>query len=162
MRKRSFVRIIVTLGAIIGMIALIGWVLTNNKKKNDAKTAVAAQTNSDVAVKTFTVSKQTIDQDFAVNGNFAPAQQMNFASENAGRVVRVLVDEGSRVSRGQTLAIIDAGTLSIDLESAEANLQNALRDRQRYENAFQTGGVTQQQLDQARLAVQNAQARVAQ
>jgi RND family efflux transporter MFP subunit len=162
MRKNSFVRIIVTLGAVIGVITLIGWVLTNNKKKNDAKTAVAAQTNSDVTVKTFTVVKQTIEQDFAVNGNFAPAQQMNFASENAGRVVRVLVDEGSRVSRGQTLAIIDAGTLSIDLESAEANLQNALRDRQRYENAFQTGGVTQQQLDQARLAVQNAQARVAQ
>jgi RND family efflux transporter MFP subunit len=162
MSKRSFIRIITTVGIVIGVIALIGWVLTNNKKKNDAKTAVAAQTNSDVAVRTFTVVKQTIEQDFAVNGNFAPAQQMNFASENAGRVVRVLVDEGSRVLVGQTLAIIDAGTLNIDLESAEANLQNALRDRQRYENAFQTGGVTQQQLDQSRLAVQNAQARVAQ
>src|SRR5205085_4073816 len=40
--------------------------------------------------------------------------------------------------------------------------QNALRDRQRYENAFATGGVTQQQLDQAKLAVENAQARVGQ
>jgi RND family efflux transporter MFP subunit len=155
-------RIIVTVGIIIGVIALIGWVLGNNKKKNEAKTAVAAQTSSAVVVQTFTVQKQTIEQDFAVNGNFAPAQQMNFASENAGRVVKVLVDEGSRVRTGQTLAIIDAGTLSIDLESAEANLQNAIRDRQRYENAFQTGGVTQQQLDQARLAVQNAQARVSQ
>ena len=124
-------RIIATVGIIIGVIALIGWVLTSNKKKNDAKTAVAAQTNSDVAVRTFTVAKQTIEQDFAVNGNFAPIRQMNFASENAGRVVRILVDEGSRVSVGQTLAIIDAGTLNIDLESAEANLQNALRDRYR-------------------------------
>jgi RND family efflux transporter MFP subunit len=162
MRKRSFMRIVGTLGVIIGVIALIGWVLRNNKKKNEAKTAVAAQTSSEVAVRTFAVQKQAVEQDFAVNGNFAPAQQMNFASENAGRVVKVLVDEGSRVRTGQTLAIIDAGTLSIDLESAEANLQNAIRDRQRYENAFQTGGVTQQQLDQARLAVQNAQARVAQ
>jgi len=97
-----------------------------------------------------------------VNGNFAPAQQLNYASENSGRVVKVLVDEGSRVSRGQTLAIIDAGTLSIDLESARANLDNAVRDKERYENAFKTGGVTQQQLDQARLAVQNAQACVSQ
>jgi RND family efflux transporter MFP subunit len=87
---------------------------------------------------------------------------LNFASENAGRVTRVLVDEGSYVRKGQTLAIIKADVLSIDLESAEAARQNAARDKQRYENAFATGGVTQQQLDQAKLALENAEARVAQ
>jgi RND family efflux transporter MFP subunit len=162
MKKKSIIRTIVTIAIIVGVVALISWVLTGNKKKNEEKTAVAAQTSSEVVVRTFTAQKQSVDQNFGVNGNFAPAQQMNFAAENSGRVVRVLVDEGSRVRRGQTLAIIDAGTLSIDLESAQANLQNAIRDRNRYENAFKTGGVTQQQLDQARLAVENAQARVSQ
>lgn len=162
MKKRSVIRTIVTIVIILGAIGLISWVLTNNKKKNEEKTAVAAQTSSDVVVRTFTVKKETVEQDFAVNGNFAPVQQLNYAAENSGRVVKVLVDEGSSVSRGQTLAIIDAGTLNIDLESAQANLQNALRDKQRYENAFTTGGITQQQLDQARLAVENAQARVSQ
>ena len=162
MKKRSFKGIIITIVVIAGGLALIAWVLTNNKKKNEAKTAVAAQTSGDVVVRTFTVQKQTVEQNFGVNGNFAPARQMNFAAENSGRVVKVLVDEGSRVRTGQTLAIIDAGTLSIDLESAQANLQNAIRDKNRYENAFKTGGVTQQQLDQARLAVENAQARVSQ
>ncbi|MDB5193765.1 MAG: transporter [Segetibacter sp.] len=162
MKKRSFKGIIITTVIIITSIGLIAWVLTNNKKKNEAKVAVAAKTSSDVVVKTFTVTKQTVEQNFGVNGNFAPAAQMNFASENSGRVIRVIVDEGSRVRRGQTLAIIDAGTLSIDLESAQANLQNAVRDQQRYENAYKTGGVTQQQLDQARLAVQNAKSRVSQ
>ena len=162
MKKRSVGKTLVTIALIIGAIALIAWVLTNNKKKNEAKTAVVAQTSGDVAVRIANVQRQQIDLDFAVNGNFAPAQQMDFASENSGRVVRVLVDEGSRVRRGQTLAIVDAGTLNIDLESAQANLQNAVRDRQRYENASKTGGVTQQQLDQARLAVENAQARVGQ
>lgn len=162
MKKRPFKSIIITIAAIVGAIALIAWVLTNNKKKNEAKTAVVSQTSGDAAVRVHTVTRQNVDLDFAVNGNFAPAQQMDFASESSGRVVRVLVDEGSRVRRGQTLAIVDAGTLSIDLESAQANLQNAIRDRQRYENAFKTGGVTQQQLDHARLAVENAQASVAQ
>ena len=162
MKKRSIIRFLVTIVIVVAAIGLISWVLTNNKKKNEAKTAVAAQTSGDVVVKTFNVVKQTVEQDFGVNGNFGPAQQLNYAAENSGRVVKVLVDEGSRVSRGQTLAIIDAGTLNIDLESSEANLQNAQRDLQRYENAFKTGGVTQQQLDQARFAVQNAQARVSQ
>jgi RND family efflux transporter MFP subunit len=152
---------IVTVAALAGVLFLISWVLGNNKKKNEAKTAVVAQTgSSDVSVRVSPVQKQSVATDFAVNGNFAPAQQLNFAAENSGRVVRVLVDEGSYVRKGQTLAIIKADALNIDLESAQDVLQNAQRDLQRYENAFQTGGVTQQQLDQARLQVENARARV--
>lgn len=161
MNKQKVVRMIVTVAALAGVLFLISWVLGNNKKKNEAKTAVVAQTgSSDVSVRVSPVQKQSVATDFAVNGNFAPAQQLNFAAENSGRVVRVLVDEGSYVRKGQTLAIIKADALNIDLESAQDVLQNAQRDLQRYENAFQTGGVTQQQLDQARLQVENARARV--
>jgi RND family efflux transporter MFP subunit len=163
MRNKKIVKVLITVLVVVGSFALIAAVLVNNKKKNAAKTAVVAQTTGgDVAVRIADVQRQTVELDFAVNGNFAPAQQMDFAAENSGRVVRVLVDEGSKVRAGQTLAVIDAGTLNIDLESAQANLQNALRDKQRFENAYKTGGVTQQQLDQVRLAVENAQARVAQ
>jgi RND family efflux transporter MFP subunit len=163
MRKKNILRVAITVGVLIGVLVLIGSVLANNKKKNAAQTAVVAQTTGgDVAVRVSPVQKQSIGLDFSANGNFAPAQQMNFASENSGRVTRVLVDEGSYVRRGQTLAIIKTDVLSIDLETAQAAYQNALRDKQRYENAFQTGGVTQQQLDQAKLALENAQARVAQ
>ena len=163
MRKKPIIRTLVTIVLVIGVVGLIGWVLTNNKKKNEAKTAVVAQTGTgDVTVRVSPVAKEALATDFGANGNFAPAQQMNFASENSGRVTRVLVDEGSYVRRGQTLAIIETDVLNIDLESAQAAYQNAARDRQRYENAYKTGGVTQQQVDQARLAVENAEARVRQ
>jgi RND family efflux transporter MFP subunit len=163
MRKKKIIRAGITIGVLIGVLVLIGSVLANNKKKNAEKTAVVAQTTGgDVAVRVSAVQKQSIELDFSANGNFAPAQQMNFASENSGRVTRVLVDEGSYVRRGQTLVIIKTDVLSIDLETAQAAYQNALRDKQRYENAFQTGGVTQQQLDQAKLTLENAAARVAQ
>ena len=161
MNKQKVVRTIVAVAALAGVLFLISWVLSNNKKKNEAKTAVVAQnSSSDVSVRVSPVQKQAVETDFSANGNFAPAQQLNFAAENSGRVVRVLVDEGSYVRKGQTLAIIKADALNIDLESAQDVLQNAQRDLQRYENAFQTGGVTQQQLDQARLQVENARARV--
>lgn len=163
MRKNKVVRIVTTIAIIIGVFVLIGSVLASNKKKNAEKTAVVAQTTGgDVAVRVSPVQKQSIGLDFSANGNFAPAQQMNFAAENSGRVVRVLVDEGSSVRKGQTLAIIKTDLLSIDLESAQAAYQNALRDKQRFESAYQTGGVTLQQLDQARLGLENAEARVRQ
>ncbi|MFY7839554.1 MAG: efflux RND transporter periplasmic adaptor subunit [Lacibacter sp.] len=162
MKKNSFVRIITTIVILIAAVASIAWVLKHNKAKNKAKTDVVAQAAGDVSVKTGKVENLALDLDFAVNGNFAPWAQMDFAAESSGRVVKLLADEGTYVKVGQTLAIIDAGVLNVDLESAQTVLDNAVRDQQRFENAFKTGGVTQQQLDQARLAVENAKARVAQ
>jgi RND family efflux transporter MFP subunit len=163
MRKNKLVRILTIVAIIVSVFVLIGSVLASNKKKNAEKTAVVAEISTgDVAVRVSPVQKQSLALDFSANGNFAPAQQMNFAAENSGRVVRVLVDEGSSVRKGQTLAIIKTDLLNIDLETAQAAYQNALRDKQRYENAFQTGGVTQQQLDGARLQLENAESRVQQ
>ena len=97
---------------------------------------------------------------FSVNGNFEPNRELNFSAEKPGRVVKIFVDEGDHVSAGQVLATVRTDQLSVDLQNAEAVYNNAQKDKERYENAFKTGGVTQQQLDQANLALQNAQARI--
>jgi RND family efflux transporter MFP subunit len=162
MAKRSPVKIIITLLLVVGAFALIAFVLTNNKKKNAAKTAVVSQSNGDISVRTSTATKQALELGFTANGNFVPGQQMDFSAENSGRVIKVYVDEGSKVSRGQTLAVIKTDQLNVDVESAQANFANATKDLSRYENAYKTGGVTQQQLDQAKLAVENAKARLSQ
>ena len=86
MRKKKIINIVITISVVLGVFVLIGSVLGNNKKKNAAKTAVVAQTsNGDVAVRISPVQKQSIELDFSANGNFQPAQQMNFASENSGQ-----------------------------------------------------------------------------
>lgn len=162
MKRKSIFKIVINLVIVAGILFLISWVLSNNKKNNDEKTALAQQTSDAVAVKLYKVSLQKMDRDFKVNGNFQPFREMDYASENSGRVVSILVKEGSYVRPGQTLAIVNADLLNVDMQSAEANLANALRDQQRFENAYKTGGVTQQQLDQIRLQVENAKARVEQ
>jgi RND family efflux transporter MFP subunit len=148
--------------AIIIIVALggIAFVLDNNKKKNDAITAIVAQGSGAVTVRVATVNKEPVNLDYSVNGIFAPLKELNFLSENAGRVSRIYVEEGDYVTKGQVLARIDAEILNTDRETAQAALQNALRDEARYSSSFATGGVTQQQLDQAKLAVQNAKLRL--
>lgn len=154
-------RTILTILLVIGIIALIVFVLGKNKESNEAKTAVvAAQDSNSIAVRIDTVAKQTLNLDFSANGTFAPNREMTFSSEKAGRVVKIFVDEGDAVHVGQTLATVRTDQLSVDLQNTEANLANAQTDLARYENAYKTGGVTQQQLDQAKLALTNAQARV--
>jgi len=151
---------IITALIIIVALAGIAMVLDNNKKKNEAKTAFIAEGGGAVAVRVSTVEKKVIDLDFSTNGTFVPKQELNFLSENAGRVSKIFVNEGDRVNKGQILARIDAEIINTDKETAQANLENALKDEARYSNSFKTGGVTQQQLDQAKLAVENARLRL--
>lgn len=153
-------RIIIAILVIVVAGAAIALVLSNNKKKNAAKTALVAQGGGAVSVRTATIKKAAIDLDFSVNGIFTPIQELNFMSENAGRVSKIYVQEGDRVSKGQALARIDAEIVNTDRETAQANLENAVRDEARYASSFSTGGVTQQQLDQARLSVKNAKLRL--
>jgi RND family efflux transporter MFP subunit len=154
--KRGIITALVIILAIAGIVL----VLTNNKKKNAAKTAIVAQGSGAISVRTAVIQKQAINLDFSANGTFAPNQELNFLSENAGRVTKIYVEEGDRVTKGQSLARVDAEILNTDKETAEANLQNAIRDEARYSSSFKTGGVTQQQLDQARLLVQYAKLRL--
>ncbi|TCD02554.1 efflux RND transporter periplasmic adaptor subunit [Pedobacter psychroterrae] len=153
-------RIIIAVLVVIVTIGAIALVLTNNKKKNAAKTAFIAEGGGAVAVRVANVEKKIVDLDFSSNGTFAPKQELNFLSENAGRVSKIFVDEGDRVSVGQVLARIDAEIINTDRETAEATYQNALRDEARYKSSYATGGVTQQQLDQAKLVTQNAKLRL--
>jgi RND family efflux transporter MFP subunit len=157
MKKNIIIGII-----ILGAIAIIAVVLTNNKKENEAKTALVAEKNASVSVKVETVKTEEISLDFSANGNFEPLQELSFSAEKPGRVVRVLVDEGSTVRIGQTLAIVRSEQITSDLETAQASYQNALSDYNRFENAFKTGGVTKQQLDQAKLGLVTAKSRLQQ
>ena len=147
---------------IIGILAIIAFTLMNNKKENEAKTAIVAEKNASVSVKTETVKTEEVSLDFTANGNFEPLQELNFSAEKPGRVVRVLVKEGDNVRIGQTLAIVRSEQISSDLQTAQASYQNALADYNRFENAYKTGGVTKQQVDQARLALVTSKSRLQQ
>lgn len=155
-------KIIITGVLILVALGIIAVVLTNNKKENEAKTAIVAEKNASVSVKVATANTEEVDIAFSANGNFAPLQELSFSAEKPGRVVRVLVNEGDRVKIGQALAIVRSEQISVDLQTAEASYQNALTDYNRFENAFKTGGVTKQQLDQAKLNLVTSKSRVQQ
>lgn len=153
-------RVIITVLILVIAIGGIYLILKNNKQKNEAKTAIVAQGSGAISVRTAVIKKEAINLDFVANGTFAPFQELNFMSENAGRVTKIYVKEGDHVTKGQPIARIDAEIVNTDKETAEANLQNAIRDEARYSSSFKTGGVTQQQLDQAKLATQTARLRL--
>lgn len=150
---------------IIIAVVLIGgaaFTLISNKKKNAEDTAIVAEKNSSVAVRVASVVTGKIDDAFKANGNFEPIQELTFSAEKSGKVISVLAKEGDYVTVGQTLAIVRSDVLNVNAQTANSSYQNAAADYSRYENAYKTGGVTKQQLDQAKLAMVNAKAQLTQ
>ncbi|NMH28687.1 efflux RND transporter periplasmic adaptor subunit [Flavobacterium silvaticum] len=154
--KKKFIYII----ALVAAVALIAFVLTKNKEKNENEQKIVSLKNSSISIRVDTVETKPIEAQSVSNGTFMPSQELKFSAENSGRVQKVLVDEGDVVRIGQTLAIIKGDKLSVDVVSARAAYDNAVADAKRYENAFKTGGVTKQQLDQAQLTLSNAKAKL--
>ncbi|PTT35734.1 efflux transporter periplasmic adaptor subunit [Chryseobacterium sp. HMWF028] len=154
--KKTLIYIIVA-AVLVGLAA---YKIAGNKEKQTKEVKEVAKQVDKINVNIVTVTRENIDTDYSANGTFIPKQEMNQSSEIAGRIVSVLVKEGSRVSAGQVLATIKRDAIEVDVSQAQNNLQNAIIDNQRYENAFKTGGVTKQQVDNSRLQLKNAQAAV--
>ncbi|WP_343705228.1 efflux RND transporter periplasmic adaptor subunit [Flavobacterium sp.] len=150
-------KIIITVVIIIVAFFGVSYILNKNKAENEAKTAIVAEKNAAVSVKVATVKTEDVNLAFTANGNFVPIQELTFSAEKSGKVISVLVKEGDYVKVGQTLLTVRGDVINVNAQAAEAAYQNAKSDYVRYENAFKTGGVTKQQLDQAKLALTNAQ-----
>lgn len=145
--KRGIITVLVIVAALAGII----YTLNKNKAQNEAEVVEAARTNATVAVRVDTARQQVMDLAYSANGTFIPKQEVTVSAEAAGRVVRVLVDDGSRVSAGQTLAVVEGDKLNVNVASAQAAYDDAAANVQRFESAYATGGVTKQQLDQIKL-----------
>lgn len=154
--KKTLIYIIVA-AVLIGLAV---WKIADNKTKQQTEVKEVAKQVDKINVNVITASRENINTDYSANGTFIPKQEMNQSADIAGRVVSVFVKEGSRVGAGQVLATIKRDAIEVDVTQAKNNLQNAIADNQRYENAFKTGGVTKQQLDNSRLQLKNMQAAV--
>ena len=158
MKKTS--KIVVPTLVIVIVFVAIAFILNSNKKKNEAETAIVSKMNNSVNVQVDTVKLSALNVEYTNNGLFEPFQELEFSAEQSGRVSKVYVEEGDEVRVGQPLAIVKTDQLSVELENAKAAFRNAQSNNERYQNAFKTGGVTKQQVDQAALDLQNARAQL--
>ncbi len=134
-----------------------------------ADPAAARQTARTVPVRTARVSPRSLDDVIVLTGTLRPRAQVQVVAEVAARLLRVSRDEGARVQRGETLAVLDPTDFNLSraraqatLQMAEANLAHAEAEKDRAENLLKTGGITDKDHLAARVNVSVAAATVAQ
>lgn len=122
-----------------------------------------------VPVRTAAVERRELADSLLLTGTLRPQAQVQVVAEVGARLLRVVRDEGSRVSAGETLAVLDETDYRLSYERAkaalavaEANKAHAVAEKERADNLLKTGGITDKDHLSAQVGLQVAEASLAQ
>ena len=136
---------------------------------DDGTAAQAAATAPEMPVIDVVVvraTEGTVQSTLEISGTLAARSRVGVKPKLPGRLERVLVDIGDRVTAGQVVATLDRGEVDAQvdaavaavavahaaLESAEAALANAETEHERAKTLFDAGALPRQRLDTAQTA----------
>ena len=104
----------------------------------------------------------------AISGALGPERDATVRAQVPGAVLKVNVDQGTRVAAGQSLAQIDDRTLRdaflsarSGMTTAQTSAERAKRDLERSERLAQAGAIAERDLEQARLTNTAAESQLA-
>jgi RND family efflux transporter MFP subunit len=107
-----------------------------------------------IAVETVAVIEREVPNTLALAGSLKANQESDLAANASGLVLRTMVERGSYVSAGQTIAQLDVRIAALSTSEAVSNVetartQSALAHEEcaRYDRLFQRGVITQQEYD---------------
>lgn len=115
-------KVIVTI-AVLAFIALAVWrvsIVVRTRMQ-----ASIARAELPVAVEVEQVSQGSISEELNLVGNVKADHEVNVLPKIAGRIERIFVEEGSRVSKGTVLAKLEDKELSLRVRQAEIALNTA-------------------------------------
>jgi RND family efflux transporter MFP subunit len=148
---------------ILGFGALTACRSADQPEAAKAEAAVAAP------VKVVKVAPQKITERLTYTGTIEPWRKINITPEMAGKVARILVDEGQAVAKDQLLAELETESLRLQIKqaeaavaAAEANRANTGKNKERMDRLRAEKAVSDTQYEQIKLADDAAKAQLEQ
>ncbi|HEY9691542.1 MAG TPA: efflux RND transporter periplasmic adaptor subunit [Oculatellaceae cyanobacterium] len=152
----------VFVGMVLGIVlAIVGTRLLPSKSApSAAKTITTTKTAAQMSVTVAPVAVSSVARTLEATGTVAAYDMLPVLPQASGlQIKQVLADEGSNVSVGQILAVLDNSVLQSQLSDASAKLEAAQAGVQQKQAAL---GQAQAAVEQARAGLRQAQANVAQ
>ena len=135
---KSVIKYAISAASIVAMIAC-----TPKDEKPAEEKAEKAK------VETQKVFIQNVDQISVYTATVEAYKTNNITSSTPNRIKRILVDVGSKVGRGQRVAILD----DVTIDQLKIQLANSERDYNRAVELLKIGAGTQQTVDQLKAAL---------
>lgn len=161
MKSRNVLVRVMVLGTAVSILAACGLDIPKEKQ---------------TSFETITVKKSDVELPMKFSAKLKGQSDVTITPQVSGQLMRICVSEGQRVSKGQTLFIIDSRNAQHEVEAARANLQAAQANlsaaqaqansaKLEYEsnkNLFDKKIVSSYMLDNSRNSYNQAQAAVSQ
>lgn len=149
------------------VISLAFAVLPSCKRPQKTDSKAAAQAFGAAPVKVFKAVRQRISEKLFYTSTIEAWQKINLTPEVGGKIARIMVNEGDRVSQGQVLAELNVEAITLQLRQAEAglavaqaNYNNAKTNLERMERLSKENAVSAQQYEQVKLGYDSAKAQL--
>ena len=121
----------------------------NSGKENEAQTKEKKQA---VPVKTMMAKDETITKTINYTATLIPFEEIYLAPAAPGKIEKIYVEIGDRVSKGQVIATMDR----TNLESARINIANLETNFKRLAELKKTNTIADQQYDEVKAAYESA------
>ena len=100
-----------------------------------------------------TVAAEDVTVRIEANGEVQPVQRVNVSPKTQGRLAKILVEQGDRVTEGQAIAEMDAEEIEAQLRQMDARLERARANLEQ-----QLNGSRPEEIDRAVARVEQAEA----
>ncbi len=171
MKKWILIIVAVVFVAVIGL-KIRAKIVQDQALKAQATQQKGQSRSSIPMVRVKELKPQPIHQTMKVIGNIAAADELSVQPRTSGRLISLLVDEGTAVKKGQLVAIIDDESIRIQMQQTEASLSGtranvqqaelnaakAKTDRDRYQELLKQRYISQRDFENMENAYQTAQA----
>jgi RND family efflux transporter MFP subunit len=149
-------RVIISTLIGIALIALVVLKLNSNKIAVDKKVYIH-DTEAPILVVASNPAMHTFESSFSFLGTFDPIRQNTIGSDASGKVIKLNVEEGDRVSQGSVIAKIDDEMIRLQIENAEVSIEGQRNDDNRYSTLAKENAVSGVQLEKTKLGLKSAE-----
>jgi RND family efflux transporter MFP subunit len=153
---KKYWQLFIWIGILGLLIAGIAMTLADNRAKQ-AELIQQSKVKNKVSFQTLSIQKKSLRPSFQATGVLAANQTLDLLSETEGRVIKIYFDRHDHVRAGQVLAVVESDIKQAQVKLAELNYQKAQRDFARYEALFKNQNLSEYDLENARLQMQNAE-----
>lgn len=152
MKKRYLIYTVI----IIGIVALIIYRVTENKKANGQSNL--KRTSSIISVQGEVLKPQKFDDNLSLSGTLESNEEINIRSEVAGVVESIHFEEGTKVSKGQVLLRVNDIELRAQLSKAKTAQQLASENQRRAKLLLERQAISQEEFDISNANFESARA----
>ncbi len=143
------------IGGILALVAIVTLRLVSNKKIINENKQIVDRSKIPVAVSVAMVEDKPLGNSFQLPASLDPIEESDIAVTVAGRITRLSVENGSRVSKGQIIGTIDSQLKQLNLEAVELSEAKLKRDYERTKELYEGKAATETSVIDAKYAYEN-------